>query len=76
MVAFTSGYDRSFTDVDFLGSFFMGMGIISFGLYVDVNAEDTKNYKHLKNNKRYRLTVLAGLILICLSMSGYVYYAL
>lgn len=71
MVAFTSGYDRSFTAADFLSSFFMAMGIISFGLYVDVQGERPTS-AFMKSNRRYRLTVLGGLFLLCLAFTVYV----
>lgn len=73
LVAHTSGYDRSFTDADFLGSFFMAMGIISFGLYVDVHAENPKNSAFMKSNRRYRLRVLGGMFIFCLVLCVYVY---
>ena len=63
LVAFTSGYDTSFTDRDFLTAFFMGVAISFFGFYIDVKQEDPKNSEYMVRNKRYRLRV---------TMSGFI----
>lgn len=64
LVAYTTGYDTSFTDKQFLTAFFMGVAICFFGFYIDVKQEDPKNSEYLQRNKRYRLRVtMSGFIL-------------
>lgn len=67
LVAYTSGYNRSYTDKEFLSSFFMGIGIVVFGLFIEVKQEDVGESKYLKGNKKYRLIVLLSLFLFCLA---------
>jgi hypothetical protein len=73
LFAHTTGYDRSYTDKEFLGSFFLAMAIIVFGLYIQVNEEDPKNSVYMKNNRRYRLWVLISLFIMCMLCAVFVY---
>jgi hypothetical protein len=69
LFAYSSGYDTTFTDKDFVLTFFMGLTISCFGFYLDIYQEDTQGIESFVKSKRYRSISMLSCFFGCFIMT-------